>query len=138
MMIPSSLHILPEQERKILSALHKRKGCHIKVKKKRAGGGTDRMLLTPGHIKKYQKAAQGSVVSLPFQHKHLVENSHHKGGFLPLLAALLGPILGGVAGGLIGRGISLKKKKKKKKRKTRTGHGMYLNPYHSGSFKRKK
>ena len=137
MMIPSSLHILPEQERKILSALRKRKGCHIKVKKKRAGG-TDRMLLTPEHIKKYQKAAQGSVVSLPFQHKHLVENSHHKGGFLPLLAALLGPILGGVAGGLIGRGINLRKKKKKrKKRKTTAGQGMYLNPYHSG-FKRHK
>ena len=105
----------------MLSSLRGRKGCRIKVKK---CTGSDRMLLTPAHVKKYQKAKQGSVVSLPFQHKHLVENSRHEGGFLPLLAALLGPILGGVAGGLIGRGIGLKKKKKKK-----TGHGMYLNPY---------
>ena len=122
MMIPASLRVMPDQERKILSSLRGCKGCRIKVKK---CAGSDRMLLTPAHVKKYQKAKQGSVVSLPFQHKHLVENSRHKGGFLPLLAALLGPILGGVAGGLIGRGINLTKKKKKK-----TGHGMYLNPYH--------
>ena len=106
MIIPASLRVMPDQERKILSSLRGHKGCRIKVKK---CAGSDRMLLTPAHVKKYQKAKQGSVVSLPFQHKHLV----------------FGPILGGVAGGLIGRGINLKKKKKKK-----TGHGMYLNPYH--------
>ena len=117
-MIPASLRIMPKQERKILKALQDRKGCRINVKK----GGTNQMLLAPGHLKKYQKAAHGSVMSLPFTHKHLMEN--HKGGFLPLLAALLGPILGGVAGGLLGRGLKIKKKKKKK-----AGRGMYLNPW---------
>ena len=49
----------------------------------------------------------------------MVENSRHKGGFLPLLAAVLGPVLGGVAGGLIGKGLKTKK----------NGRGMYLNPW---------
>ena len=116
MMIPASLKVMPKQERKILKALSNRKGCRINVKK----GGTNKMLLAPTHLKKYGKTKHGSIVSLPFTHKHLVEN--HKGGFLPLLAAVLGPILGGVAGGLLGRGLKIKKKKK-------TGVGMYLNPW---------
>ena len=136
MMIPSSLHVMPKQKRKILSALRGRRGCRIKVKKR---NGADRMPLTPTHVKKYQKAAMGSVVSLPFMHRHLVDNSHHKGGFLPLLAAVLGPVLGGVAGGLLGRGIGLKKKKKrrKKKKKKAAGRGMYLNPWNGGGSHRR-
>ena len=126
-MIPASLRVMPHQKKRILSALRGRKGCKLKVKK--CSGGANQLLLAPGHMKKYQKAAMGGVMSLPFTHKHLVEN--HKGGFLPLLAEVLGPVLGGVAGGLLGRGISLKKKKKKrrKKKEKAAGHGMYLNPY---------
>ena len=135
MMIPASLKVMPKQEKRIFGALRRRKGCKIKVKK---CTGADNMLLTPGHLKKYQKAAHGSIVTFPFTHKQLVENSRHKGGFLPLLAAILGPILGGVAGGLAGRGLKIKKKKKKKrntnkkKKKTKMvtkGNGMYLNPW---------
>ena len=123
MMIPSSLHVMPKQERKILKALRKCKGCRIKVKK---CAGPDRMLLTPAHVKRLSKAAPGSVVSLPFQHKHLVENSHHEGGFLHLLAAILEPVLGGVAGGLLGKGIGIERQPQKKKK---SGSGMYLNPW---------
>ena len=131
MMIPASLKVMPKQERKIFTALKRRKGCRIKVKK--CSGGSDNMLLTPGHVEKYQKAARGSVVTLPFTHKHLVENSRHEGGFLPLLAAVLGPVLGGVAGGLLGRGLNIARRgEKKRKKRKRTGDGMYLNPWRGG------
>ena len=128
MMIPASLKVMPRQEKKIFGALRRRKGCRIRVKK--CVGG-DNMLLAPGHMKKMQKAAHGSVVTLPFSHKHLVENSGHRGGFLPLLAAVLGPVLGGVAGGLLGSGLKIGKQKKKKKKKSHipAGRGMYLNPW---------
>ena len=125
MMIPASLKVMPKQERKILKALSGRKSCRIKVKKC-ANDGPDKMLLTPAHMSKYHRTKNGSIVSLPFTHKQLVENSHHEGGFLPLLAAVLGPVLGGVAGGLLGRRIGIKKKNKKKT----SGKGMYLNPWH--------
>ena len=133
MMIPASLKVMPKQEKKIFTALKRRKGCRIKVKK--CPGGTDNMLLSPSHVTKYQKAARGSVVTLPFTHKHLVENSRHEGGFLPLLAAVLGPVLGGVAGGLLGRGLSIAKTKKRKTKKKKTGDGMYLNPWRGGKSK---
>ena len=96
------------------------------------------MLLTPTQLKKYHSAKTGKIVSLPFQHKHLVENMGHRGGFLPLIAAALAPIIGGVAGGLIeksiaGSGIYHKKcrrrKSNKKGKKKKKGSGMYLNPY---------
>ena len=129
MMIPASLKVMPKQEKKIFNALRRRKGCTIRVKK--CTGGDDNMLLAPSHMKKMQKARHGSVVTLPFSHKHLVENSGHQGGFLPLLAAVLGPVLGGVAGGLLGRGLKIGKQKLKKKKKSHipAGRGMYLNPW---------
>ena len=135
MMIPSSLRIMPKQAKRIASALRRRKGCKIRVKK--CSGGANQLLLAPGHLKKYQKAAVGRVMSLPFTHKQLVEN--HKGGFLSLLAALLGPILGGVAGGLLsGHGLKIGKKKRKKMTsrgmtKKKNGTGMYLNPWNGGA-----
>ena len=64
------------------------------------------MLLTQPQLKRYHKAKHGTSVALPFQYKHLVTNLHHKGGFLPLIAAALAPIIGGIAGGLIEKGIS--------------------------------
>ena len=90
------------------------------------------MLLTPAQFKKYHSSKAGKIISLPSEHKHLVENMKHRGGFLPLLAAAIAPILGGVAGGLIekeiaGSGIYHEKYKCQKKRKN--GSGMYLNPY---------
>ena len=128
MMIPASLKVMPKQEKRIFKALKGRKGCRIKVKKRT--GGRDKMLLTPSHMKKMQKAARGSVVNLPFSHKHLVENSRHEGGFLSLLAALLGPIIGGIAGGLLGKGLKIGKQKiNKKKSRKPAGRGMYLNPW---------
>ena len=131
MMIPASLKVMPKQEKKIFNALRRRKGCTIRVKK---CVGDDNMLLVPSHMTKMQKARHGSVVSLPFSHKHLVENSGHQGGFLPLLAAVLGTVLGGVAGGLLSKGKSLtfgkqKLKKKKKKSHIPAGRGIYLNPW---------
>ena len=117
MMIPASLKVMPRQEKKIFRALNGKKGCRIKIKK--CSNGPDKILMTPRHMNRYSKAKNGSILSLPFTHKHLVENSRHKGGFLPLLAAVLGPVLGGIAGGLIGKGLKTKK----------NGRGMYLNPW---------
>ena len=117
-----------------MRAYYKKKGCQIKAKKMGSKAVCkSSALLTPAQFKKYHSTKDGKIVSLPFQHKHLMENMKHKGGFLPLLAAALAPVIGGIAGGLIekeiaGSGIYTKKKGRKKKDKTR-GSGMYLNPY---------
>ena len=141
MMIPTQMYIEPNQEKRIMTAFRKRKGCRVNVRKGAARGNFHRgeMLLTPSQWKKYQAAANGERMALPFQHGHLVQNMKHKGGFLPLIAAALAPIIGGVAGGFIereiaGSGIYKKKPKQKKKatskRKSVQGSGMYLNPYY--------
>ncbi len=121
---PHSLLIEPEQESRIGSALRKRKGCIIKVRKMqdgelspmastkdctRASKGT--LHLTPLQVNKLNGAPPGTVVPLRFHDKHLQENLKHSGGFLPLLAAALVPLISSVAGGLIerkiaGRGLS--------------------------------
>ena len=124
-----------------MRAYKRKKGCQIKAKKMGSTSSCkSSMLLTPAQFKKYHSAKTGKIVSLPFEHKHLVDNMKHKGGFLPLIAAALAPIIGGVAGGLIekeiaGSGIyeedcSCKKKKKK------IGSGMYLNPYMGRRYKK--
>lgn len=120
MMIPSKLQVEPNQETRIKNALKKQKGCRIKVRK--INGGPHSLLLRQSHRKRYDKAAPGSVVSLPFRHDELVANMHHKGGFLPLIAAVLAPLLGGLLGGLIekkvsGRGLPQR------------GSGLFLNPW---------
>ena len=120
-----------------MRAYYKKKGCQIKAKKMGSKAVCkSSALLTPAQFKKYHSTKDGKIVSLPFQHKHLMENMKHKGGFLPLLAAALAPIIGGVAGGLTekeiaGSGLRHKKckKGKKKKKKRKSGSGMYLNPY---------
>ena len=48
----------------------------------------------------------GDPVRLPFRHQELVANLHHKGGFLPLIAAALARIIVGVAGRLIEKEIA--------------------------------
>ena len=153
MMIPTKLFIEPKQEAKIRKALHKQTGCRIKTRKinRSESGGNHlkglvhgELLLTKPQWKRYQKAKHGDVVSLPFQHKHLAQNMKHKGGFLPLIAALLAPVIGGVAGGLIvkeiaGSGIHPSKLiwYKHSPRKQATfyiepaphGKGLYLSPW---------
>ena len=137
MLIPTPFNPVPNQERRIMRAYYKKKGCQIKAKKMSPKAVCkSSALLTPPQFKKYHSTKDGKIVSLPFQHKHLMENMKHKGGFLPLLAAAIAPILGGVAGGLIekeiaGSGLRHKKckKGKKKKKKRKSGSGMYLNPY---------
>ncbi len=142
MMIPTQLYLEPNQEKRIMAAFRKRKGCRIRARKSASRGNSCRgeMLLTPSQWTRYQKAANGKTITIPFQHDHLVENMKHKGGFLPLIAAALAPIIGGVAGGLIereiaGSGIYKVKKKKspKKKKKMPVGSGLYLNPYYKKS-----
>ena len=142
MMIPTQLYIEPNQEKRIMTAFRKRKGCRINVRRGAARGNFHHgeMWLTPSQWTKYQAAANGKQIALPFQHEHLVKNMKHKGGFLPLIAAALAPIIGGVAGGLIEceiAGSRIYKKKKnaspKKKMKSAQGSGMYLNPYYKKS-----
>ena len=110
MMIPTSVYIEPKQETKIKAALRKKKGCRIQVRKPYGQNCTGlvkgELLLCTNQRKKYQKAVAGHTVALPFLHEHLVENTRRKGGFIPLLAALLAPVLGGVAGGLIEKEIA--------------------------------
>ena len=102
---PTTVLIEPNQERRIITALRKGKGCYIKTRKlynadedspmstardfseKSASKGV--LLLNPAQFKKYHKSIPGTVVSLPFQREHLEANLRHKGGFLPILAALL-------------------------------------------------
>ena len=109
-MIPTTVHIEPKQETKIKAALRKKKGCRISVRKPYGQNCTGlvkgELLLHPAQRKKYKKAVAGQTVALPFQHQHLVENMTHRGGIIPLLAALLAPILGGVAGGFIEKEIA--------------------------------
>ena len=145
MLIPTPFNPIPNQERRIMKAYKSKKGCRIKAKKMRSSASCkSNMLLTPTQFKKYHSTKTGKIVSLPFQHKHLVENMNHKGGFLPLIAAALAPIIGGVAGGLIekeiaGSGIYHKKRgrrKMKKSEKKKKGSGMYLNPYMGRRYKK--
>ena len=146
---PTTVYIEPNQESKIKAALRKQKGCRIKMQNQHGYNCTGlmkgEMLLNPSQLRKYQKAAPGQSIALPFQHKHLLHNMNHKGGFLPLLA-LLAPILGGVAGGLIekeiaGSGIHLPKLILSKRKASRLpvafqidpaahdGNGLYLSPW---------
>ena len=130
MLIPTPFNPVPNQERKIMRAYYKKKGCRIKAKKMGPKAVCkSSMLLTPDQFKKYHSTKDGKIVSLPFQHKHLMENMKHKGGFLPLLAAAIAPILGGVAGGLIEKEIAGSGLCKCRKKKRKSGSGMYLNPY---------
>ena len=146
MLIPTPFNPTPNQEHRILRAYKNKKGCRIKTRKMGPSASCkSSMLLTPAQLKKYHSAKNGSIVSLPFQHKHLVDNMKHRGGFLPLIAAALAPIIGGVAGGLIeksiaGSGIYHKqggsKSSNNKKKKKKTGNGMYLNPYMGRRYSR--
>ena len=136
MIIPTTFNPIPNQEKRIMDAYKRRRGCRIKAKKVSSKtGGMKSILMTPAQYDRYHSAKTGQIVSLPFEHKHLVANMKHKGGFLPLIAAALAPIIGGVAGGLIeksisGSGIKHKKcKRKLNKKKKKNGSGMYLNPW---------
>lgn len=150
-MIPITVFVKPNQENKIRNSLRNGKGCSIQVLKPdgRQSATQGEMLVTPSQWKKYTKARVGQTISLPFQHEHLQQNMHHKGGFLPLLAAALIPLISGVAGGLIEKGIAgsgLHPPKlifgKKKTRSPSTvfqidpahGEGLYLSPW-KGDFK---
>ena len=102
---PTTVLVEPNQERKIITALRKGKGCCIKTRKlynedeespmstardfsgKSASKGV--LLLNPAQFRKYHQSIAGTVVSLPFQHEHLEANLRHKGRFLPILATLL-------------------------------------------------
>ena len=138
MLIPASFHVEPKQEARIKNALKKRRGCQIRVRKYSIG--PHRLLVRPQHQRRYEKAAEGEVVSLPFKHEDLQENMHHKEVFLPLVAAALAPLLGGIAGGLIereiGSGIHDYRKKTWRQGKGSQlytikshGSGLYLNPW---------
>ena len=137
MLIPTPLNPIPNQDRRIMKAYKSKKGCRIKTKKMRSEAACKTsLLLTPAQFKKYHSAKTGKVVSLPFEHKHLVENMKHKGGFLPLIAAALAPIIGGVAGGLIEKEIAGSGIYKQECGCKKTGDGMHLNPYMGRRYKK--
>ena len=148
-----AVFIEPSQERRILKALRKGKGCKINIRKtdhdespfsmhrdvtaKHPSKGI--LLLNSKQLKRYQKAPPGSL-SLPFKHSDLKENMRCQGGFLPLLAAALAPVLGGVAGGLIEREIAgsgldhpkvvwCKKTGALEVKPTKDGEGLRLSPW---------
>ena len=127
-MLPVSFHVVPGQENRIRNALKKKKGCRIKVTKSNTDG-PHRLLVTPAMLKRYQKATKNPV-PLQFKHEHLIENMHHQGGFLPLIAAALAPVLGGIAAGAIERGIAGSGLHGTHRNSgCHGGHGLYLNPY---------
>lgn len=147
MMIPIALHVKPNQEKRIGKALRKRTGCRINVLK--GNDGASELLLADRHLKRYNKASHGTVVSLPFRHEELMKNMRHKGGFIPLIAAALAPIIGGIAGGFIekeiagsglsrlsgkrpwwhGSGVMKKKKNAQLYTIEKCGSGLRLNPW---------
>ena len=148
-MIPTTFTPAANQERRIVNAYRRKRGCRILAKRiASTTAGKRKVMLTPSQFTRYHNGAPGEMVSIPFQHKDLIQNADHKGGFLPLLLAALAPVLGGVVGGVIekeisGSGIGQKgcRKKKvsgsgkhhkgcrKKKVCEKEGSGMYLNPY---------
>ena len=138
MMLPASLHVLPGQENGIRNTLKKRKGCRIKVKKSDVSG-PHRLLVTSAMLKRYKKAAKGDTVPLQFKPEHLLENMHHQGGFLPLIAAALAPVIGGLAGGIIQKEIAgsglpdFHGVPWYTGTSEQGGNGLYLNPYPRGS-----
>ena len=106
MLIPTAMNLLPNQEKRILKAYKKRKGCIIKAKKIHPTTPCNgEMLLTPSQFLKYRDSKYGKVIKLPFQHVHLRENMKHEGGFLPMIADSLAS------------------------NESAEGHGMYLNPW---------
>ena len=130
-MLPVAFHVVPGQENRIRNALKKKKGCRINVTKSQASG-PHRLLITSSMLKRYQKALEGKTVPLQFKHAHLIENMHHSGGFLPLIAALA-PVLGGIAAGAIERGIAGSGLHGPHRTSgchgKCQGQGLYLNPY---------
>ena len=143
-MIPVQLEVMPNQEDRIRKALRKEKGCTIFARK--VHGGRHSLLLRNPYARRYHEAKMGHPVRLPFRHQDLVHNLHHRGGFLPLIAAALAPILGAVAGGLIekeiaGSGIRSVKPWNRKKPKLysieKHGTGLYLNPWKGSGLKQR-
>lgn len=133
----------PNQEKRILKAFHRGKGCKINIQKTNEDIGDHplkgTLLLNSNQLKRYEKASNGKL-SLSFKHSDLKNNMRTKGGFLPLLAAVLAPVLGGVAGGLIekeiaGSGIEYPKVVWCKKtgafevKPTKDGNGLRLSPW---------
>lgn len=137
-MIPAALHVEPGQENRIRSAIRKRKGCRIHVRKSDTCG-PHRLLVTNAMLKRYGKAEKGKVLPLTFKPEHLARNMQHQGGFLPLIAAALAPIIGGVAGGLIEREIAGSGFRDPRGTPwwhgggLSQGSGLYLNPWQGGS-----
>ena len=130
-MLPVAFHVVPGQENRIRNALKKKKGCRINVTKSQASG-PHRLLITSSMLKRYQKALEGKTVPLQFKHAHLIENMHHSGVFLPLIAALA-PVLGGIAAGAIEHGIAGSGLHGPHRTSgchgKCQGQGLYLNPY---------
>ena len=112
------LVLLQGQEKRIRRALKKQKGLRLTFKKSDGGGGDNdggqqqhqqmagTWLLKPSQWKVYNRAAPNSTFRLTFSAADMAKNINHSGGFLPLLAAILGPIIGGVAGAAVDRAIS--------------------------------
>ena len=114
------LVLLQGQEKRIRRALKKQKGLRLTFKKSDGGdnntdgggGGQQHQqmagtwLLKPSQWKVYNRAAPNSTFRLTFSAADLAKNVNHSGGFLGLLAAILGPIIGGVAGAAVDRAIS--------------------------------
>ena len=109
------LVLLQGQEKRIRRALKKQKGLRLTFKKSDGGGDNDggqhqqmagTWLLKPSQWKVYNRAAPNSTFRLTFSAADMAKNINHSGGFLPLLAAILGPIIGGKAGAAVDRAIS--------------------------------
>ena len=103
MLISTQPYVGPNQEKRIMKAYQKRRGCRIKVRKGTAATSHHRgeMLLTPQQWAKYQATTHRKSFNISFKYGELTENMKHKGGFLPLIDVALALVIGGVAGGLV-------------------------------------
>ena len=62
MMIPIQLEVLPNQEKKLHTALKKEKGCKLKCKKVPKGPHT--MLMRKTYAKRYEQTPNGREITL--------------------------------------------------------------------------
>ena len=122
MLIPTSLQIMPGQERRIHDAFRKNKGCKIHVRHGKSG--KQHMLgLNMKQLAKLTRAQPGSIVGIPFTGNDLKQNRKMKGGFLGMLLGALAPLAIDAIAKAAGAGIKMRKKRKK------IGKGLHLAPW---------